>query len=249
MKHDRVLFVIAHVLSWETAFETHRAHCELHPCVWLSSQPPPTSVQNLYIHDYTDECGLRLYHASSFSHMRGLAHLQHEMRASMKPSYDWYVLLDDNTRVLGTNWSAMSNRLQVNPRDEAVYAGDFADQGRSEFACGGGGFLLSHAAFHRVNLSECVESCSQQAHAQAVGLDHIMHRCMTGHNVRAIRKLSCGTCGNRWSPTFTETRVLSGACSFMHMQRSHSPRRYSNLLNAIPQNSYALLVHRYSEFH
>ena len=121
-----------------------------------------------------------------------------------------------------------------------------ADQGRSDFACGGGGVLLSHAVFRDIRFSNCVESCSQHPHPQSVGLDHIMHRCMKAHKVMPIHRLSCGTCGNRWSPTFTEARVLSGNCSFMHMQRSHSPRRYLGLLNSINPSTHALLVHRYS---
>ena len=245
---DRVLFVVAHILNWRTALDTHAQHCATHSCEWIASWPPPEGANvRALVTDSADDCRMRFYHHSSFLHMRGLALLQQKMGDDgWYDWYDWYVFVDDNTRVVGGNWTHMSTPLQLSPRAIPMYAGDFADQGHSEFACGGGGFLLSNAAFRRVNFSQCIESCSRHAHPQSVGLDHIMQRCMVRHNIQPKKQLSCGTCGNRWSPKFTAKRVRSGECSFMHMQRSHSPSRYAALVKSSSPHR-ALLVHRHAE--
>ena len=164
------------------------------------------------------------YWLAQLRFMQGLRAVQKLSRA-WHVGVLWYTLVDDDSFVFTTSLLALLNRMDPS---RALYMGDFSDVGTGSFACGGGGFVFSRAAFQVMDLDVCLHkfahgNCSlPRGHDdRLVSNDVIVARCTDAFGVRAVRNFSCGTCG-RYNATFTRAAIRDGR-AHLSLPRSQSP--------------------------
>jgi hypothetical protein len=154
---------------------------------------------------------------------------------------DWALLVDDDVTVQLESAGFLGT---LDP-STGLALGDFDNMGLGNFACGGGGFLLSRVAFYSLDFRACSLAHVCERGGNLLYGDHSFAACLdTNRGVQRIGGYSCGTCGNQWSPLFTWAALASGRCQFMHNQRSHSPARYRE---DVRRNT-PLVLHRAREF-
>ena len=225
--------------SFETQFRINmfREACDLWPCYILTNKHINTNISHIRQIVIKSPCNESMYSAYMVGNMRylvGYAIMQKYMWN------DWILLVDDDTRVFPDREDFLHNS---NPK-QMILMGDFGNQGHSRFACGGGGFLFSKSAFLNIDFNRCVitEPCISSLNWM---VDHILTKCLLNYpNLTIDASYNCGTCSNVWSPKYTNKRLLSGICKFMHNQRSHSPQQYKLQV----YRHRPLTVHRWYEF-
>lgn len=231
-----------------TSNETsHRLHyfdhpCNLVKCTALSNSKKSTVQFPLEQVRVQHKCRSRLaattpYLLGNLRYLLGFAILQKKLMVDT----DWVLLVDDDTTVRLQSAAFVNS---FNPSRNYLMA-DFENMGKSTFACGGGGFLMSRAAFYTVNFSWCSYQHVCKYNPPLVYGDHSFHACMNAHrDIERVDKHACGTCGNRWSEQFTRTALIKASCQFMHNQRSHTPSQYRLEVQRNPP----LVLHRSREF-
>lgn len=217
----------------QTRIEAFRESCEIWRCHAVTNARINTTVGLVQQHVVEASCDTSEYTQYVLGNMRylvGYGIIQKHVFS------DWVLLVDDDTRVFPQRSVFLRTLDPIRP----VVMGDFARYGRSNFACGGGGFLFSRAAFAIIDFAPCTRSAKCQT-----GADHALARCLvTYRNITLLGSYGCGTCSNTWSSSYTIGQLTSERCKFMHNQRSHAPKRYKKYV----YEHLPLTVHRWANF-
>ncbi|KAL3911341.1 MAG: hypothetical protein SGPRY_008733 [Prymnesium sp.] len=130
-------------------------------------------------------------------------------------AYRWVVVVDDDSFVFPRKLQWLLSRLD---HSKPLYLGDFGSSGEPtrmgipNFACGGGGSVLSVAALQRMELMRCVRSF----HGRCMQSDWMIAGCARRHNVSHLRALGCGTCDiNRIDRAVVQSKLRRAECFFM----------------------------------
>ena len=225
--------------SFETRFRLDMFFeaCDIWGCYIVTNKWLSTSLRYRRQFVLSSRCNESMYSAYMVGNMRylvGYSVMQKHM------SNDWILLVDDDTRV----FPEREDFLYKSDPNEMILMGDFGNQGKSRFACGGGGFLFSKSAFLKIDFHRCAiaESCTSSLSRMG---DHLLSKCLSNYpNLSLDASYNCGTCSNVWSPKYTNKQLMSNKCKFMHNQRSHSPQQYKQQV----YRHKPLTVHRWYEF-
>mmetsp|Transcript_4877 Transcript_4877/g.10744 ORF Transcript_4877/g.10744 Transcript_4877/m.10744 type:complete len:386 (-) Transcript_4877:188-1345(-) len=134
--------------------------------------------------------------AAQYRFLPALLHVR-SSSAFKAHKFRWIAIVDDDSSVLTDN---LRRVLQPLNDQHPLYLGDFASSTEAfarsrvaDFACGGGGSVLSAAALRVMNLRSCIS----RYHGRCMQSDWMIGGCAAAHNVTFLRELGCGTCDLR----------------------------------------------------